>query len=279
MTIIDLVWLFFLISAISPLFKQRLLEVQRLKLLRTIEMKRQSRVIALIHRQETLNLFGLPIFRYISIEDSEEILRAIRMTPKDMPIDLILHTPGGLVLASAQISMALSKHPAKVTVFVPHYAMSGGTLIALAADEIVMDSNAVLGPVDPQLGEYPAPSILNAIKKKSIDELDDETLILGDVAEKAIKQVFNFVKRLLSDKYGEEKATEIARILTEGRYTHDYPITAEEAKNLGLNVRTELPDEIYLLMQLYPQSQGLRPSVQYVPLPYRTKGNRSIPND
>jgi ClpP class serine protease len=152
--------------------------------------------------------------------------------------------------------------------------MSGGTLIALAADEIVMDSNAVLGPVDPQLGEYPAPSILNAIKKKSIDELDDETLILGDVAEKAIKQVFNFVKRLLSDKYGEEKATEIARILT-----HDYPITAEEAKNLGLNVSTELPDEIYLLMQLYPQSQGLRPSVQYVPLPYRTKGNRSFPND
>ena len=36
--------------------------------------------------------------------------------------------------------------------FVPHYAMSGGTLIAMAAQEIIMDRNAVLGPVDPQIG-------------------------------------------------------------------------------------------------------------------------------
>jgi len=279
MTVIDLIWLFFLISAISPLFKQRLLEAQRLRILRAIETKRNSRVIALIHRQETLNLFGLPIFRYISIEDSEEILRAIRMTPKDMPIDLILHTPGGLVLASAQIALALSRHPAKVTVFVPHYAMSGGTLIALAADEIVMDPNAVLGPVDPQLGEYPAPSILNAIKKKSIDELDDKTLILGDIAEKAINQVFNFVKNLIIDKYGEERAEEIARVLTEGRFTHDYPITAEEARKLGLNISTELPEEIYVLMQLYPQAQGVRPSVQYVPLPYQPPRSRNSSSD
>jgi ClpP class serine protease len=271
MSILDILWLFFFISAISPIFKQRMLELQRLKLLRLIETRRNSRVIALIHRQETLSLFGLPIFRYISIEDSEEILRAVRMTPPDMPIDIILHTPGGLVLASAQIAMALSRHPAKVTVFVPHYAMSGGTLVALAADEIVMDPNAVMGPVDPQLGEYPAVSILNAIKKKNIDELDDKTLILGDVAEKAINQVHNFVKSLLIEKLGEEKAEEIARVLTEGRYTHDYPITVDEAKKLGLNVSTEMPSEIYTLMQLYPQAQGLRQSVQYIPVPYKTK--------
>ena len=72
----------------------------------------------------------------------------------------ILHTPGGLVLASEQIAQALLRRTGRVTVFVPHYAMSGGTLIALAADEIVMDPNAVLGPVDPQIGEYPAASIM-----------------------------------------------------------------------------------------------------------------------
>lgn len=275
MTFFDILWILFFISAISPVLKQRILEAQRLRLLRSIEIKRNSRVIALIHRQETLSLLGLPIFRYISIEDSEEILRAIRMTPKDMPIDLILHTPGGLVLASAQIALALSRHPARVTVFVPHYAMSGGTLIALAADEIVMDPNAVLGPVDPQLGEYPAASILRTIKKKSVDELDDKTLILGDVAEKAIIQVHNFVKKLLIEKHGEEKADEIARILTEGRFTHDYPITVDEAQKLGLNVTTEMPEEIYALMHLYPQMQGARPSVQYIPAPYKFKEQRS----
>lgn len=271
MTFLDILWIFFLISAIAPVIKQRALEVQRLRLLRSIEQKRNSRVIALIHRQETLSLFGLPLFRYISIEDSEEILRAIRMTPDDMPIDLILHTPGGLVLASSQIAMALSRHPGKVTVFVPHYAMSGGTLIALAADEIVMDQNAVLGPVDPQLGEYPAASILNVISKKSIDEIDDKTLILGDIAEKAINQVYKFVESLLVEKYGEEKASEIAKVLTEGRFTHDYPITFDEAKKLGINVSSDMPEEIYLLMQLYPQAQGIRPSVQYIPVPYGPK--------
>ena len=110
----------------------------------------------MIHRQESLSFLGFRMARFIDIQDSEEVLRAIKLTDDDMPIDFILHTPGGLVLASEQIAAALSKHPGKVTVYVPHYAMSGGTMLALAADEIVMDDNAVLSPVDPQIGEYPA---------------------------------------------------------------------------------------------------------------------------
>lgn len=78
---------------------------------------------------------------------------------------MILHTPGGLVLATEQIARALIRHSAKVTVFVPHYAMSGGTMLALAADEIIMDENAVLGPVDPQLGNMAAASILQVVEQ------------------------------------------------------------------------------------------------------------------
>jgi ClpP class serine protease len=115
------------------------LEVLRIGAIRSLEKHRGSRVIALIHRQESVNVLGIPIVRYIDIADSEEILRAIRLTDKDTPIDLILHTPGGLVLAASQIARAVKRHPAKTTVFVPHYAMSGGTLIALASKEIVMD--------------------------------------------------------------------------------------------------------------------------------------------
>jgi len=95
-----------------------------------------------------VSVLGVPVSNFIDIQDSEEILRAIRATPNDQPIDLILHTPGGLVLAAEQIARALVEHKGKITVFVPHYAMSGGTLIALAADEIIMDANAVLGQVD-----------------------------------------------------------------------------------------------------------------------------------
>ena len=265
----QLFWVFIIISFISPMIRQRLLESARLRIMNQLEKKRGSRVIALIHRQEQMALFGiLPLFRYINIEDSEQILRAIRLTPSDMPIDLILHTPGGLVLASEQIALALRGHEAPVTVFVPHYAMSGGTMIALAANNIVMDHNAVLGPVDPQLGEYPASSILMAVERKPISEVDDRTLILADMAEKATKQVHALMKHILLEKFDDAQADELAQILTEGRWTHDYPITVDEARNFKLPISTDMPMEVYALMDLYPQPAQRRPSVEYVPLPY-----------
>jgi ClpP class serine protease len=227
----------------------------------------------LIHRQESISLLGIPISRYISIEDSEQVLRAIRLTPPDVPIDLILHTPGGLVLATEQIARALIRHPAKVTVYVPHYAMSGGTMLALASDEIVMDANAVLGPVDPQLGNYPAASIIKVVEDKPIGEIDDQTLIMADLSRKAIKQVQRFVRTLLKDSIPKQKVQpenieSIIDALTTGRVTHDYPITVEEATEMGLPITVGLPRSIYDLMELYPQPQGGRPSVQYIPLPY-----------
>jgi ClpP class serine protease len=267
--ITDILWIVFLLFTVTPMLQQRSIATRRLSLLRKIEQQRQSRVISLIHRQEAISLLGIPLSRYINVEDSEHILRAIRLTPDDMPLDLILHTPGGLVLASEQIARALQQHPAKITVFVPHYAMSGGTMIALAADEIVLDPNAVLGPVDPQLGQYPAASILKAVQQKSINRVDDNTLILADMAEKALRQVQEFVKSLLLDKLSEEKADALARTLSEGRWTHDYPITCEKLREMGLpTICNEMPLEVYELMELYPQPAQQRPSVQYIPLPY-----------
>ena len=71
--------------------------------------------------------------RYIDIDDAESVLRAIRETPEEREIEIILHTPGGLILAAQQIAAALARHQGKVTAVVPHYAMSGGTVIAMAA--------------------------------------------------------------------------------------------------------------------------------------------------
>ena len=262
-------WIFLMLAMLVPLFKKKLLDVARLKLLQKMERKGKSRVITMIHRQEAMAILGFPLFKYIDIEDSEQILRAIRLTPKDMPIDLILHTPGGLVLAAEQIALAMKKHTASIRVIVPHYAMSGGTLLALAADEVVMDENAVLGPVDPQLGKYPAASILKVIDEKDKNEIDDETLILADVSRKALSQVHDFVYDLVKDGVGEAKARSIADALTTGQWTHDYPITLEHARELGIPVKEGLSGEVYELMDLYPQSPGRRPSVEYIPVPYR----------
>ncbi len=266
--IFQIFWMVLILSMFYPFLKGSALRNARETIIRSIEKKRGSRVITLIHRQESMSFFGISMRRFIDIEDSEEVLRAIKMTPPDMPIDFIIHTPGGLVLAAEQIARALKKHKGKVTVFVPHYAMSGGTLIALAADEIVMDENAVLGPLDPQLGQTPAASVLKVLEKKDINEVDDQTLILADIAEKAIKQVKDFVRNLLRGKYDDEKAEEIADKLTSGYWTHDYPITVEQARELGLQVSTDMPEEIYALMELYKQTEQRRPSVQYIPVPY-----------
>lgn len=277
MDFFSLFWVFFIISSLQPIIRQKMLDMERLKLLGRLEQQRNSRVIVLIHRQETLSLLGFPLVRYINIEDSEAVLRAIQMTDKDVPIDLILHTPGGLVLAAEQIAYALRKHPAKVTVFVPHYAMSGGTLIALAADEIIMNENAVLGPVDPQVGQHPAASILKVLDRKPIAEVDDETLIMADIAEKAVRQVKATVFELLRDKMDAERAKKLATTLSSGVWTHDYPITVREARELGLPVNTEMPAEIYKLMALYPQTAQRRPSVEYIPSPRSREAERQQP--
>ncbi|NJN86620.1 MAG: hypothetical protein HC881_10295 [Leptolyngbyaceae cyanobacterium SL_7_1] len=268
--------MFLVFSSLQPIIQRRQVESRRVQALKNFEQQRRSRVILLIHRQESISLLGIPLSRYITIEDSEQVLRAIRLTPPNVPIDLILHTPGGLVLATEQIARALIRHPAKVTVFVPHYAMSGGTMLALASDEIIMDANAVLGPVDPQLGNFPAASILKVVEEKPISEVDDQTLIMADLSRKAIRQVQRFVRTLLQDDNPSQKIDPaqiepIIEALTTGRVTHDYPITVEEATELGLPVTVGLPTSIYGLMELFPQPQGGRPSVQYIPMPYQPR--------
>jgi len=268
MGISEIFWGFFILSMLQPVLQKKLQQLARRRMIAHIESTRASRVILLVHRQETMSLLGFPVLRYIDIHDSEEVLHAIQMTDSNVPIDLVLHTPGGLVLAAVQIARALHEHTGKVTAFVPHYAMSGGTLIALAADEIVMSRHAVLGPVDPQLGQSPAASILKVLEQKPMAEIDDTTLILADQAEKAIRQVQESVLELLAQHYPAEQATHLARVLSEGTWTHDYPISVTKAQELGLPVSDKMPPEVLHLMQLFPQpAQHRVPSVEYLPGP------------
>ncbi len=270
----NLIWLFFILSALQPLFQRKMLEGLRRRQLSKMEKQRGSRVILLVHRQETMSFLGFPVMRYIDINDSEAVLRAIHTAGNDTPIDIILHTPGGMVIAATQIARAVKAHPGKVTVFVPHFAMSGGTLIALAADEIRMSPFATLGPVDPQLGNQPAASLVEVLKKKPIKDIDDQTLINADMGAKAISQVQKTAAELLAGTVPEEKARAIAQMLSEGRWTHDYPIFCDEAAEIGLPVSSDMPAEVIEMMALYPQATQKNPSVEYLPEPIRKPRGR-----
>ncbi len=267
----SLFWIFLIIVSLQPLLQQKMLASARLKLMRTLERRRGSRVITLIHRQEQMSFLGFPLVKFIDIQDSEQVLRAIKLTDEEVPIDLVLHTPGGLVLAAEQIARAIKRHPAKTTVFVPHYAMSGGTLIALAADEIVMDPSAVLGPVDPQLGQRAAASLVRVVEAKGFEKCDDETLIQADQARMALRQVGDTVRELLQGKIPDDKVDLLADSLSQGHFTHDHAFGVDDVKKAGLSVSTEMPREIYDLMELHPQPTRQAPTVEFIPVPYHRK--------
>jgi ClpP class serine protease len=263
----SLLWLFFILASLQPAFTRQVLFAQRRRALAVISRKRKATVITLIHRQESLNLLGFPIVRYIDIDDAESVLRAIADTADDQPIEIILHTPGGMVIAARQIASALADHPARVTAVVPHYAMSGGTMISLACDEIIIESHAALGPVDPQLGQYPAASLVEVSKLPG--EHDDQTLLMADVGRKAIYQTEDFTRRMLERHMTPAQARDVAHLLATGVFTHDHPLQAPELIELGLPVNVGVPVEERELMQLYPQPRGRTPAVEYVPGPQR----------
>jgi ClpP class serine protease len=268
MSINDIFSLFLMLTALQPVLRHNMLNAARARKIARLESQRNSRVILLVHRQETMRLLGFPVVRYIDINDSEVVLRAIQMTDEEIPLDLVLHTPGGLVLAAMQIARAIRDHKGKVTVFVPHYALSGGTLISLAADEIVMSKHAVLGPVDPQLDQIPAASLVKVVAQKPIAEVEDATLVMADVGRKAIAQVKESARELLEQRMTSEQADALAEKLSTGTWTHDYPIWASTARELGLPVNTNIPNEVLELMTLYPQPVNMQSGgVEYLPIP------------
>jgi ClpP class serine protease len=262
---LSLLWLFFIFASLQPAVTRQVLLIRRRVALRAISRERDATVITLIHRQESMSLLGIPIVRYIDIEDAEEVLTAIHDTEPGRGIEIVLHTPGGMVIAARQIAAALADHDGRVTAVVPHYAMSGGTLIALAADEIRVDSHAALGPVDPQLGQYAAASLVAVAERPG--EHDDETLLLADVGRKALAQVEGFTTRLLERRLAPEQARAVAHLLASGAWTHDHPLLPPELHALGLPVRDGVPALERELMTLYPQPSGRTPAVEYVPGP------------
>jgi ClpP class serine protease len=249
----SLIWIAIIAMALQPLLMGRWFAIRREQAIRSIEKAHETRVITMIHRQERRSLFGFSVARHIDLEDAQTIIAAIKETPASVPIDLILHTPGGLVLAAMQIARAVEAHPAKVTVYVPVYAMSGGTLIALAADEIVLGEFSVLGPIDPQILGFPAASIVKARDMKPVAEVMDLTLVLADVSEKALAQVKRGAVEIMTPRMDQAAAEALADKLAGGHWTHDYALTAAEAKSLGLPVKVGMPKEILDLMKLYPQ--------------------------
>lgn len=225
---------------------------RRRALLSSLEREQGSKVLTLVHGKAPVSMLGWPIYRMIDMDDAETVLRAIRKA-RGKPIDLVLHTPGGMYHASLQIARALRHHDARTRVFVPHMAMSGGTLIALGADEIVMDPDAVMGPVDPQVGDllrgwHSAASWVKVASDKGV-QAEDATLALSDVSAKLLEGTRRAVLELVEGKVREPEP--LLKRLVEGGYAHGYPLSPREMQDLGLPVSTSLPPKVHDLLAMY----------------------------
>ena len=225
----------------------------RQRIIEEIEKERRTKVITMIHKKELWTEPGEE--PEIGIEDTETILQKMRKVPPDTPVDFIIHTPGGYALAAQMMAMAIKFHPSKVTVMVPFYAMSGGSLMSLAANEIRMEKYSVLGPVDPQIptpdGMYPAGSIATLVKTKPIQSITDRMVIMSDVANLEIENAKAFVIWLLQGKMDKEQAERVADFLARGYMSHATPITLDVARALGLNVVEGIPDKVYELFKTF----------------------------
>ena len=235
-----------------PTTKAEILAWRR-RIIEELEQERGTKVVTMIHKKELWTEPGQE--PEIGIEDTETILQEMRRVPPETPVDFIIHTPGGYALAAQMMAMAIKFHPAKVTVIVPFYAMSGGSLMSLAAGEIRMEKYSVLGPVDPQIptpdGMYPAGTLAALVKTKPIQNITDRMIIMSDVANLEIENAKAFVMWLLDGKMDKEQAERVAEFLARGSMSHGTPITLDVARAIGLNVVEGIPDKVYELFKTF----------------------------
>ena len=104
----------------------------------------------------------------VGLPDVQGLMEAVSNI-RERELDFIIHSPGGSAEAAESIVEYLRQRFDHIRVFVPVAAMSAATMMALAADELVMGQHSQLGPIDPQFiistpegsRSAPAKAILN----------------------------------------------------------------------------------------------------------------------
>ena len=209
---------------------------------------RGSVVLRIVHHQS---------YECVDENTAIEVIDALRAAGSDAPVDIILHTPGGVLHAAQQILHALKHHRGRKTAFIPYSAWSAGTMIALACDEIVLGSSAVIGPIDPQLGHLPAPLLAELLEDKSNDSISDQMLVIAKMAKQAVKEAKAFACDYVNPAHngGNESCALTNELIGSGR-NHQAPIMPQEARAMGLNVSLEMPELLYQICQPPPEEEA-----------------------
>lgn len=195
----------------------------------------------------------------INDEDKNGFMMTVNKMDKKLGLDLILHTPGGSIVATQSIVDYLHKMFNKdIRVIVPQIAMSAGTMIACSSKQIWLSKHSNLGPIDPHLDNKPAHGVIEEFERACNDVKDNphkvpiwQSIISQykptflSQCENAIDMSDDFVTKQLKNvmfsgqKKAKEKAEKIVKKLTDysGNKSHSRHIHFEECKKMGLKVK------------------------------------------
>lgn len=196
-------------------------------------------------------------------EDLQGFMVAVQGLKGDQ-LDLVVHSPGGSVEAVQAIVSYLREKFNHIRVIVPHMAKSAATMLACAADEIVMGKHSFLGPVDPQFVLQTGVGIRMVPAQAILDQFDmaleqcQDPVKLGawlpmlqsygpsllveckntlDLGKKLVASWLS--KYMLRNKDNARKISEgISGKLSDHNYfkSHGYSLSRTEARELGLKI-------------------------------------------
>jgi len=159
---------------------------------------------------------------------------------KGKPFDLILHTPGGEVFAAMFISRMLKQYPGHIRTIVPMVCMSGGTLLALSTDELIMAPTSCLGPCDPQLGgifRYGSSKSWNKILKFKGKKADDASISLAYTGKQYTKSIHDHLMNVVDFGLAPKAKKTFVDFITSGDVEHAYALTPVELTKFGFKIR------------------------------------------
>jgi enoyl-CoA hydratase/carnithine racemase len=197
----------------------------------------------------------------IVFDEAFEAVASIRQANPRSKIVIVLHTLGGYARPAHMIALALKQHLKKakahnsrrdphVIAYVPYVAMSGGAMIALAAEKVVMDPTASLGPIDTIYGGFPTETYRDLLEQKGPLATQDVLVMLAHEAEKYDRYADRIAREIVHPNHKAEDRDPdfLARYLSSGELSHSEAISPGEAEKLGMNVSTKIPQEIYGLV-------------------------------
>jgi len=255
-SIIFFVFVFFILSGvIFSIVSQFMVDYQLNTIVSQYEKKYNAKIFYFIHRKKNLGIFGIPLYEYLEVYDAHRFLRDLRSVPQDKNLVIILHSPGGELLAAMQIAKVLKDWKGRVDVVVPYYAMSAGTLIALSADVIYAYKDVAFGPIDPQVtfgngDKYTsAVDVYRTCRNKTFF-LSLEDNVICETSRKVVKQMEIFLREVVLNGRDQKTVNNVINAFLYTEKPHDSPFFASDLRKMGLNVIFEIPKELNELSSL-----------------------------